>query len=158
MKDMLSMAGVFKTIYSDLPEYQNLRAEDKKFFDNLFILLLFNEDKVYSNKYLSKRFDIPISTIEKRIHRLYQAGLIKRKVVNELVDSKWITKARTLELDSVTFSFVKAKSEEERIRGARQSALDKGNYIPLESITLAKEKVFEVADPPPEYHIEVRFE
>ena len=60
MKDMLSMAGVFKTIYSDLPEYQNLRAEDKKFFDNLFILLLFNEDKVYSNKYLSKRFDIPI--------------------------------------------------------------------------------------------------
>lgn len=145
MKDMLSMASDFRSIYKDIPEYLGLGEEDRKFFDNLFILLLFNEDKAYSNKYLSQRFSIPLSTIEKRIRRLDRANLIKRKVVNELVDnSKWITKERTIELDPVTFAFVKARTEEARLQGARQAALDKGNYIPREAMNVAQE---EAADP-----------
>mgnify|MGYP002509227492 CR=1 FL=1 len=64
------------------------------------IIHLFNESKIYSNKYLSQRFNIPVSTIEKRVRRLDRANLIKRKVENELnTNKKWITTARTIELD-----------------------------------------------------------
>lgn len=142
MNDILSESNDLRCIYQDIPEYVDLREEDKKFFDNLFILLLFNEDKVYSNKYLSQRFKIPLSTLEKRIRRLDRANLIKRKTVNELVDNeKWITTSRTLELDPATFAFVKAKSEEARIQAARQQALEKDVYIPKDKVDEIKEDV-----------------
>lgn len=113
-----------------MPEYTSLREEDKKFFDNLFILLLFNEDKVYSNKYLSQRFNIPLSTLEKRIKRLARAKLISRKVMSEIQDGKWITTARTLELDPFTFSVLKkrvaeSKNKEDKVIQARTLAAEK---------------------------------
>lgn len=151
MKDLSSMASEFKSIYVDIPEYQELREEDRKFFDNLFILLLFNEEKAYSNKYLSQRFSIPLSTIEKRIKRLDRAKLIKRKVVNELQENgRWLTKERTIELDSVTFAFVKARTETARIQGARQAALDKGKFIPREAMDTAKEEAMDPTTKPVE--------
>ncbi len=130
MNDILSEANTLRGVYQDLEAYQRLCEEDRRFFDNLFILLLFNESKIYSNKYLSQRFNIPVSTIEKRVRRLDRANLIKRKVENELKDNeKWITTARTIELDPVTFAFMRAKNEEARIQAARMEALEKNNVF-----------------------------
>lgn len=150
MNDILREANDLKVIYQDIPEYVNLREEDKRFFDNLFILLLFNEDKVYSNKYLSQRFKIPLSTLEKRIRRLDRAHLIKRKTVNELVDNeKWLTISRTLELDPVTFAFVKARTEEAKIQAARQEALEKNVYVSKDKVDEIKKDVKASLEPIP---------
>lgn len=118
-----------------MPEYLSLREEDQLFFDNLFILLLFNEDKVYSNKYLSQRFNIPVSTIEKRIKRIARAKLIRRTVSNELTEGRWITTARTLELDPFTFSQLmkelSTKSKNEKVLQARTIALENKKSEPM---------------------------
>lgn len=134
MNDLLNLSGELQAVYKDMPEYINLREEDKIFFDNLFILLLFNEDKVYSNKYLSQRFNIPLSTLEKRIKRLAQAKLIRRSISKVLKDGKWITSSRALELDPVTFANLMkqlrdSKNQTEKIRRARTIAVDK-NVVP----------------------------
>lgn len=118
-----------------MPEYLSLREEDQLFFDNLFILLLFNEDKVYSNKYLSQRFNIPVSTIEKRIKRIARAKLIRRTVSNEFTEGRWITTARTLELDPFTFSQLmkelSTKSKNEKVLQARTIALENKKSEPM---------------------------
>lgn len=119
-----------------MPEYLSLREEDQLFFDNLFILLLFNEDKVYSNKYLSQRFNIPVSTIEKRIKRIARAKLIRRSVTNEFTEGRWITTARTLELDPFTFSqLMKELSQKtgkkEKVLQARTIALENKKSEPV---------------------------
>lgn len=128
MNDLLKLSSELQSIYKYMPEYLSLREEDQRFFDNLFILLLFNEDKVYSNKYLSQRFNIPVSTIEKRIKRITRAKLIRRTVSNEFIEGRWLTTARTLELDPFTFSVLmkelsKKPSKEEKVQKARSIAL-----------------------------------
>lgn len=130
LNDLLNQSGELRAVYKDMPEYQALREEDKRFFDNLFILLLFNEDKAYSNNYLSQRFNIPLSTLEKRIKRLARSKLIARKVSSELLNGKWVTTARTLELDPFTFSVLKkrvaaAKNKEDKVTKARTLAAEK---------------------------------
>lgn len=135
MNDILKLSSELQSIYKYMPEYLSLREEDQLFFDNLFILLLFNEDKVYSNKYLSQRFNIPVSTIEKRIKRIARAKLIRRTVSNELTEGRWITTARTLELDPFTFSQLmkelSTKSKNEKVLQARTIALENKKSEPM---------------------------
>ena len=138
MNDLLRLSSELQSIYKYMPEYLSLREEDQRFFDNLFILLLFNEDKVYSNKYLSQRFNIPVSTIEKRIKRITRAKLIRRTVSNEFTEGRWITTARALELDPFTFSQLmkelstKSKScKEDKVCQARTIALENKKEEPM---------------------------
>ncbi len=135
MNDILKLSSELQSIYKYMPEYLSLREEDQLFFDNLFILLLFNEDKVYSNKYLSQRFNIPVSTIEKRIKRIARAKLIRRTVSNEFTEGRWITTARTLELDPFTFSQLmkelSTKSKNEKVLQARTIALENKKSEPM---------------------------
>ncbi len=135
MNDILKLSSELQSIYKYIPEYLSLREEDQLFFDNLFILLLFNEDKVYSNKYLSQRFNIPVSTIEKRIKRIARAKLIRRTVSNEFTEGRWITTARTLELDPFTFSQLmkelSTKSKKEKVLKARTIALENRKEEPM---------------------------
>ena len=136
MNDILKLSSELQSISKYMPEYLSLREEDQLFFDNLFILLLFNEDKVYSNKYLSQRFNIPVSTIEKRIKRIARAKLIRRTVSKEFTEGRWITTARPLELDPFTFSVLMKElsqktSKKEKVLKARTIALENRKEEPM---------------------------
>lgn len=160
--DLLSEATNLRAIYQNMESYQCLREEDRKFFDNLFILLLVYDDKNFSNKYLAQRFNMPISTIEKRIKRLAQAKLIRRCASCEYVESKnhWTTISRTLELDPMTFSFTKIKEQSERIKTAKIEAIVamskeiEAAHPELKTLS----KTAPPDEPPPKYKVEVRFE
>lgn len=131
---LLEQAKMYKEVYSTMSNYKELREGDKDFFDTLFIILLFDNKKYYTNAYLSKRLNIPESTLEKRLKRLDHAKLIQRKVNSELVGGVWRTASRSIQLDSVTFAFMNLATQEERIRAARLQALENGKYIePIEA-------------------------
>ena len=159
--DILSEANNLRAIYQDMEAYLTLREEDQKFFDNLFVLLLVYDNNQFSNKYLAQRFNMPISTIEKRIKRLARANLIRRCVSCEYAEGKkhWTTTSRTLELDPTTFSFAKVKDQERRIMSARLEAANKDLDPMLEAYKQTQKKE-QPAEPPPQtnYKVEVRFE
>lgn len=129
-------ATSFAAIYQRLDSYLNLIEADRLFFDKLFPMLLFNDNDIYSDKYLSNRFKndlgkpMSISTLQKRLKRLSDANLIVKKEDRECIDGKWTTTARHINLDPATFSFMKAKTSEERIDKARQEAYDNQSLIP----------------------------
>lgn len=102
---MINSINKYKEIYSNLDCYKELRESDQEFFDNLFLLLLFKDaNNELSNKFLSKRLDMPESTIEKRLRRLERAHLIIRYIAKTKKDDYWIT-FRSIKLDSITFAW-----------------------------------------------------
>lgn len=106
MLDTISEILKFKETYEQFEEYQNLQNNDKKFFDNLFLLLVVSTNVEYTNKFLSYRFNMPISTVEKRLKRLEWAHLIVRSVIRIKKEDKYWVSVRTIHLDPKTFAFV----------------------------------------------------
>lgn len=116
MLDTITEILKFKETYEQLEEYQNLQNNDKKFFDNLFLLLVVSTNVEYTNKFLSFRFNMPISTVEKRLKRLEWAHLIVRSVIRIKKEDKYWVSVRTIHLDPKTFAFVNvAMSPIERV-------------------------------------------
>lgn len=106
MLDTITEILKFKETYEQFEEYQNLQKNDKKFFDNLFLLLVVSTNVEYTNKFLSYRFNMPISTVEKRLKRLEWAHLIVRSVIRIKKEDKYWVSVRTIHLDPKTFAFV----------------------------------------------------
>ena len=127
----ISDGTTLESIYKNLDEYKNLRDSDKEFFDKLFPMLLYYDNDVYSNSYLCNRFNMPKSTLEKRLRRLDNVNLIHKWDEKERINGTWTTIARHIVLDPATFSFMRAKSHEEKIQCARQEAFDKKEVKPM---------------------------
>lgn len=102
---------ICKQIYMEFKEYQELRESDQAFFDSLFILLYLKDiNQEFSNKYLSSRLGMPVSTVEKRLRRLERAHLIMRFIARfKNKDGYWTT-GRTIKLDNITFAFLYTKN------------------------------------------------
>ena len=83
-----------KKIYMVDDGYQELKDEDKTFFDRIFTLLWINEDIFYSNKYLALKFGYGESTIEKKLRKIERSFLIYREVYREQQNGKWISQRR----------------------------------------------------------------
>ena len=99
----------FKENYQMFPEYDLLSTKDKRFFDSLFLLLIINPGVNITNEFLSKRFNIPDSTLQKKLKRLEDKHLIYRECHKVLKDNKyWITE-RMIVLDPIKFAFVNLK-------------------------------------------------
>lgn len=99
----------FKETYQTFPEYDSLSSKDRRFFDSLFLLLIIKPGINITNEFLSKRFNIPDSTLQKKLKRLEDKHLIYRESYKVLKDKKyWITE-RTIVLDPIMFSFVNIK-------------------------------------------------
>lgn len=109
---LAEQANKYKIIYSTYPSYMNLIESDRSFFDDLFVLILFEKDISWENKYLAERLGYSVSTIEKKLHRLEAAHLIKRKCTPFLdhTTGHWITASRSITLDPVTFTILKASA------------------------------------------------
>ncbi len=163
----LDKANSFISIYKDTRNYMNLIKDDKEFFDDLFYLLLVFGDLTMSNKELGERLKpkdspkpIPVSTVEKRIHRLKKAKLITGWEERERADGRWITAKRHLQLDPELFSFVAIKDQEQRIFTARLKAatidIDSKmkDYIPSNAI---EEKPAEPPPQPQAFRLEVNW-
>lgn len=106
MLDTMTEIFKFRETYQQFEEYQGLQSGDKKFFDNLFLLLVVSTNVEYTNKYLSIRFNTPISTVEKRLKRLEWAHMIVRSVIRIKKEDKYWISVRTIHLDPKTFAFI----------------------------------------------------
>lgn len=131
-------ATEFKNIYKNLDSYMNLCLEDRKFYDILFPILLFQDSDIYSDNYLCQRFKNEItkkpmskSTLQKRLRRLASASLIHKWDERDFVEGRWTTVARHIQLDPVTFSFMKMKSKEGIIATAREEAFNKRDVVEM---------------------------
>lgn len=163
--EYLDTANSFYPIYEGTENYKNLIKDDKKFFKDLFVLLLVFWDLTMSNKELGERLKpkdspkpIPVSTVEKRISRLKKAGLIIGWEEKERVNGRWRTVKRHLQLEPKLFSFVAIQDQEKRIFTARlQAANEDISRLHPELIKIDEEP----AEPPPTetaYKIEVSFD
>lgn len=150
-----------KIIYQNLDSYKALSEGDQKFFDNLFILLLVSDVKELSNKYLSYRFNIPVSTIEKRINHLKKAKLITRSVEYNNYHGKWRAVKSRLDLDPVTFSFARIEESSERLKTTVQLeyilAVSKEIEEAHPELKQLKQRSKE-EEPEPQYRVEVTWD
>lgn len=149
-----------KIIYQNLDSYKALSEGDQRFFDNLFILLLVSDVKELSNKYLSYRFNIPVSTVEKRINHLKKAKLITRSVEYNNYRGKWRAVKSRLDLDPVTFSFARIEEASERLKTVQLEyilAVTKEIEEAHPELKQLKERSKPV-EPEPQYRVEVTWD
>lgn len=92
-------------IYTDNYNYQSLSEKDKLFFDRLFRLIIFNGEINWSNEKLSHILQEPESTIEKRLKRVEDAGLILREANRQRELGRWKTTDRVIRLNPGLFDF-----------------------------------------------------
>lgn len=93
-------------IYIDNYNYQMLSEKDKLFFDRLFRLIIFNGELNWSNDKLSNVLQEPVSTIEKRLKRVEEAGLILRESSRQQFEvGRWKTTDRIIRLNPGIFEF-----------------------------------------------------
>lgn len=92
-------------IYTDNYNYQLLSDKDKLFFDRLFRLIIFNGEINWSNEKLSHVLQEPGSTIEKRLKRVEEAGLIIRESNRQFEFGRWKTTDRIIRLNPKLFEF-----------------------------------------------------
>ena len=91
--------------YQDLVSYQDLSDNDKKFFDKLFKILIYNGSINWSNQKLAKTMNETLSTVEKRLKRLEQASLILRESSRQCEFGQWRTVDRVISLNPIYFEF-----------------------------------------------------
>lgn len=105
--DEMTVQEVFDAVdYHNLEQYQTLSSGDQLFFDKLYKHLLINGEITWSNEKLASVLNCSESTMEKRLKRLDQAGLITRTRSNYLeYDGKWRTAERTISLNKEYFFF-----------------------------------------------------
>ena len=92
-------------IYTDIYNYQLLSENDKLFFDRLFKIIIFNGEIKWSNDKLSNVIQEPASTIEKRLKRVEEAGLIIRESSRQFEYGRWKTTDRIIRLNPGIFEF-----------------------------------------------------
>lgn len=92
-------------IYTDYYNYQMMLEKDKLFFDRLFRIIIFNGDINWSNEKLSSILNEPASTIEKRLKRVEEAGLIIRECSKQFEYGRWKTTDRIIRLNPAVFEF-----------------------------------------------------
>lgn len=92
-------------IYTDNYNYQILSEKDKLFFDRMFRLIIFNGEINWSNEKLSNVLQEPGSTIEKRLKRVEDAGLIIRESNRQFEFGRWKTTDRIIRLNPEVFEF-----------------------------------------------------
>lgn len=92
-------------IYTDFSSYQKLTAGDQEFFDFLFNVLIVEGKINWSNEKLSKVTNIPESTVEKRLKRIEDAGLIIRESSKQHINGVWKTVDRIIRLSPEYFGF-----------------------------------------------------
>ena len=92
-------------IYTEFEEYMELSPGDKKFFDNLFSVLIYFGEINWSNKKLSEMLGESESTLEKRLSRLERSKLIIREVSKQCDFGKWRTVDRVIRLNPFHFQF-----------------------------------------------------
>lgn len=92
-------------IYTDNYNYQMLSEKDKLFFDKMFRIIIFNGEINWSNEKLSNVLQEPESTIEKRLKRVEEAGLIIRESNRQFEFGRWKTTDRIIRLNPAIFEF-----------------------------------------------------
>ena len=94
-----------KFIYKDFEAYQELSDGDKKCFDELFMILMYQGSITWSNQKLSSYLNESESTLEKRLKRLEEAKLITREVSKQCFNGEWRTVDRIITLNQYHFDF-----------------------------------------------------
>ena len=95
-----------KFIYKDFIAYQELSDGDKKCFDELFMILMYQGSITWSNQKLSSYLNESESTLEKRLKRLEEAKLITREVSKQCdINGNWRTVDRIITLNQYHFDF-----------------------------------------------------
>lgn len=103
---MSSVKAEFETfLYMNLPAYDALSDGDKLFFDKLFKVLIKDGQITWSNSKLAAVLIETESTLEKRLKRIEDTGLIIRETSRICEFGKWRTVDRIISLNPDLFPF-----------------------------------------------------
>lgn len=97
------MLDQYQSIYVNYKEFKELPVKTQELFNQLFLGLLLDGKKTYTNRYLADLRGESVSSVEKRFKQLREAKLIIQKVSSFLEGNKWHT-VRTFELDPLILS------------------------------------------------------
>lgn len=103
---MSSVKAEFENfMYKNLPAYDALSEADKGFFDKLFKVLIKDGNISWSNNKLAAVLIETESTLEKRLKRIEDTGLIIRETSRICEFGKWRTVDRIISLNPDLFPF-----------------------------------------------------